>query len=402
VFSSLKAEQMDLARTTQAMGVRDLRLFLEFAERGTRALAEAHSVSRGGFESPFEEAVATALARKGWKLHTQIGASTFRIDLSVVHPDAQGVYLCGIECDGATYHRSATARDRDKLREQVLRGLGWDILRVWSTDWWIDAAGTLEKLDAKLRTLLEISRVKRAEAAEKEAARLAAAEAIIKAMADEAATQQLNEDGSDHAADSSPDTPQSGTAQPRETAEVYAGHISDNPAISTVVFIEADPLSVVDGTNVDAFFDAAYDPTLVRMIAHVVEIEGPVLDGVLARRIARAHGWQRTGSRIRERVEALAARQFKTTKEDVGTFYWPAGRTPDGSIAFRCPSEDAARAVDEICMAELGALAKKVMSDGSLGEDVITAMAREIGLHQIRAASRGRLEKVMQMVMGAS
>ncbi|ODU01310.1 MAG: hypothetical protein ABS89_07570 [Thiobacillus sp. SCN 63-1177] len=92
VFSSLKAEQMDLART-QAVGVRDLKLFLEFAERGTRALAEAHSGSQGGFESPFEETVAAALARKGWQLHTQIGASAFRIDLAVVHPDAQGVYL---------------------------------------------------------------------------------------------------------------------------------------------------------------------------------------------------------------------------------------------------------------------------------------------------------------------
>ncbi|MCL5059217.1 MAG: DUF3320 domain-containing protein [Candidatus Thermoplasmatota archaeon] len=136
------------------------------------------------------------------------------------------------------------------------------------------------------------------------------------------------------------------------------------------------------------------------MIAHVVEIEGPVLDAVLARRIARAHGWQRTGSRIRERVEALAAGQFKTTREDVGAFYWPAGQNPDGPIVFRWPAEDAARTVDEICMPELGALAKKVMSDGSLGEGVITAMAREIGLHQIRAASRGRLEKAMQMVLG--
>lgn len=401
VFSSLKAEQMDLART-QAMGVRDLKLFLEFAERGTRALAEAHSGSRGSFESPFEEAVAAALARKGWKLHTQIGASAFRIDLAVVHPDAQGVYLCGIECDGATYHRSATARDRDKLREQVLRSLGWDILRVWSTDWWIDAAGTLDKLDAKLWALLETSRVKRAEAAEKETARLEGEEAIAKAMADEARTQQHGEDGSDRAANSSTDGLQSGEVQPKETAVLYARNIPDTTAVSAAVFIEADPLSVVDGASADAFFDVAYTPTLARMIAHVVEIEGPVLDAVLARRIARAHGWQRTGSRIREKVEALAAGQFKMTQEDVGTFYWPAEQNPDGPIAFRRPAEDAARAVDEICMQELGALAKKVMSDGAIGESVITAMAREVGLHQIRAASRGRLEKVMQMVMGVS
>jgi len=334
VFSSLKAEQMDLART-QAMGVRDLKLFLEFAERGTRALAEAHSGSRGGFDSPFEEAVAAALARKGWQLHTQIGASAFRIDLAVVHPDAQGVYLCGIECDGATYHRSATARDRDKLREQVLRGLGWDILRVWSTDWWIDAAGTLDKLDTKLRVLLETSRVKRAEAAEKETARLAAEEAIAKAMADEAATQHADEDSSDHAANPSPARPQSGEALPQETAELYARNSPDTSAMSTEVFIEADPLSVVDGVNADAFFDAAYDPTLARMIAHVVEIEGPVLDGVLARRIARAHGWQRTGSRIRERVEALASRQFKMTKEDRGVLL--AGGAKPG-WAYRVPA----------------------------------------------------------------
>jgi len=126
------------------------------------ALATATTGSLGGFESPFEEAVATALAHQGWELHTQVGSSVFRIDLAVVHPDAKGVYLCGIECDGATYHRAATARDRDKLREQVLRGLGWEILRVWSTDWWIDAAGTLEKIDADLRKLLEKSRSQRA------------------------------------------------------------------------------------------------------------------------------------------------------------------------------------------------------------------------------------------------
>lgn len=167
VFSSLKAEQMDLTRT-QAAGVRDLKHFLEFAERGPRALAEATQGSRGGFESPFEQAVAAALAGKGWELHTQVGASAFRVDLAVVHPDAPGAYLTGIECDGATYHRSATARDRDKLREQVLRGLGWEIIRVWSTDWWIDPEGTLEKLDEKLRSLLEASRIKRAEAAEQE------------------------------------------------------------------------------------------------------------------------------------------------------------------------------------------------------------------------------------------
>ncbi|MBX7246784.1 MAG: DUF3320 domain-containing protein [Candidatus Sumerlaeaceae bacterium] len=398
VFSSLKSEQMNLART-QAEGVRDLKLFLEFAERGTRALAEANSGGRGGFDSPFEEAVAAALARKGWQLHTQVGASAFRIDLAVVHPDAKGVYLSGIECDGATYHRSATARDRDKLREQVLRGLGWDILRVWSTDWWIDAAGTLDKLDCKLRALLEASRAKRAEAAEKEVARQKAEEAIAKATADES-TKQQGEDGCEHAATSRSDGVQSNVNQGQEVAGVYARNVHEAPTVSAPVFVEADPLSVVDGVNADAFFEATYDTILVSMIAHVVEVEGPVLDGVLARRIARAHGWQRTGSRIRERVEGLAAKHFKTTEEDVGTFYWPVGLSPDRPIAYRRPATESVRAVDEICMAELGALAKKVIAAGSTGESAIATMAREVGLHQIRTASRSRLEKAMQIVLG--
>lgn len=74
-----------------------------------------------------------------WRVMPQIGVSGFRVDLGICHPDHAGIYLAGVKCDGATYHRSATARDRDKLREQILRGLGWTILRVWSTDWWFSA-----------------------------------------------------------------------------------------------------------------------------------------------------------------------------------------------------------------------------------------------------------------------
>lgn len=371
VFCSLRAEQMDLART-QARGVRDLKHFLEFAERGPRALAEATKGSFGDFESPFEEAIASALARKGWQLHTQVGASAFRVDLAVVHPDAPGMYLTGIECDGATYHRSATARDRDKLREQVLRGLGWEIFRVWSTDWWIDSADTLEKLDARLRSLLEISRAKRAEAATREAANelARAAEAIVKA---------------------------SGITGANE-AVAYASNLIEAPAATTVIFVEADPASVVDAINAESFFDSLYEPLLVRMIAHVIEIEGPVLDTVLARRIARVHGWQRTGARIRERVESLAAQACRMTREDVGTFFWPKRRDGEAPMVFRRASEDYARTVDEICMPELVALAREVSASGKSADDAVVAMARELGLQVLRMTSRGRLERAVAQV----
>jgi very-short-patch-repair endonuclease len=393
VFSSLKGEQMDLART-QALGVRDLKHFLEFAERGPRALAEATMGSRGDFESPFEEAVAAALSRKGWQVHTQIGASAFRVDLGVVHPDMPGRYLTGVECDGATYHRSATARDRDKLREQVLRGLGWEIVRVWSTDWWIDPRGTLERVHAQLDALLDADR--QTQSADK-LARAAAEEAIAKAAAPAAA--KINDDSQP----AGPPKPATSSPQEERSVEIASNGGAAASASTTgrdpSRFVEADPLEAVSEAHVDAalFFDARYEGILVAMVRHVVEVEGPILDTVLARRIARAHGFARTGARIQERVEQRAAGEFACTEEEgVGTFYWPKHIEPGSVVPYRSPTEDTAfRGVEEICMQELAALAQQIREQGLSGDDALITMARELGLQRLRAASRGRLEAAL-------
>ncbi len=402
VFSSLKGEQMDLART-QALGVRDLKHFLEFAERGTRALAEATHGSLGGFESPFEEAVAGALVRKGWELHSQIGASSFRVDLAVVHPDARGSYLTGIECDGATYHRSATARDRDMLREQVLRGLGWEILRVWSTDWWVDRAGTVEKLDRKLRELLAVSQQRRALEAPRLAAAEEAAEAILRASAEAEQSASAVGAGSrdkEVTGAASATGQKLGIPATDRTAAVYARN-AGVPMIATTPFVEADPASVVDGVSADDFFNKSYDKVLLPMISHVVEVEGPVLDAVLARRIARAHGWQRTGARIQERVVGLAACAHRGTSEDVGTFFWRSDLEPGAAIGFRRAADENVRSVDEVCLPELIALAREVLSSGLTAEAAVLAMARELGLQRLRAASRGRFEEAMAQALSS-
>ncbi len=157
VFTSFDPGMIDLNRTS-ARAVRDLKHFIEFAERGPRALAEAIQGSVGGHESPFEEAVARELSRRGWQVISQIGVSRFRIDLGIVHPDRPGDYLVGVECDGAAYHSAATARDRDKVRAAILKGLGWDLVRVWSTDWWVDKAGAADRLHKALEAALEASR----------------------------------------------------------------------------------------------------------------------------------------------------------------------------------------------------------------------------------------------------
>lgn len=403
VFASFRAEQMDLART-QAIGVRDLKHFLEFAERGARALAETNRGSLGDFGSPFEQAVATALARRGWQVQPQIGASSFRVDLGIVDPDAPGRYLAGVECDGATYHRSATARDRDKLREQVLRGLGWEIVRVWSTDWWIDPAGTLDKLDARLHALLAVQREQHAEQAEREAEaeRLAQA-AIEQAMASATEPDKGPTAPISATAPIAPDAPAKARSQPVE--EVFARQASAAPVNSDAAETESskesryqvtNPAEAVAGADPDRFFDGDYTEILSAMIAHVIDHEGPVLDTLLARRIARAHGWLRTGGRIRERVFQIARASYRTTDEEVGTFYWPGHLDPAAEPPFRAPAdEDSVRAADEISLPELASLARTVITQGTEGEAVYYAMARKLGLQQLRASSRMRLEKAL-------
>lgn len=135
VFSSIKAQDIDLARTA-ADGARLLRAYLDFAERGPVALlADTSESPEADNDSEFEAQVERALRSHGLDVRRQVGCCGFRIDLALVDPARKGRYVLGIEADGATYHSSALARDRDRLRQEQLENLGWRITRIWSTDW---------------------------------------------------------------------------------------------------------------------------------------------------------------------------------------------------------------------------------------------------------------------------
>ena len=396
VFSTTRPEHMDLSRTKNE-GVRDLKHFLEFAERGPRALVEADFGSVGGFDSPFEKAVAAALSKKGWQVHTQIGVSSFRIDLGVVHPDAPGRFLAGVECDGATYHRSATARDRDKLREFILRGLGWEIVRVWSTDWWIDAVGTADKVHQKLTALLEASRAKQAEIdAIEEAERLKADAAVAEVIeiAEQVSQVVLGEEGTPVANDPALGMPELKYARVSDV-EATTEYLAYEP-LSYLVYRETDPALAVENVNPDLFFETEYTPLLQSMIAHVVNEEGPILNTVLARRIARAHGWVRTGARIRDRVDQVALAHFRSHEEELGTFFWPIHLQSD-STSFRRPGDDdSTRSLSEICLQELSALVGEMESKGHEAEALIYAVAKEAGVTKLAHAGRLRIEKAIR------
>lgn len=150
VFSSMKSEDILVSETTKS-GVRALSGFLHFAEKGNM---EGISYSTGKApDSDFEIAVMESLQAAGFQCEPQVGVAGFFVDIAVRDPGNPGRYLMGIECDGATYHSAKSARDRDRLRQEVLERLGWRIRRIWSTDWFSNPDGELDPIIRELNQL---------------------------------------------------------------------------------------------------------------------------------------------------------------------------------------------------------------------------------------------------------
>ncbi|WP_405187044.1 DUF4011 domain-containing protein [Streptomyces anulatus] len=131
---------------SQNKSVRHLKRYLEYAAQGPQILQTAAADPDAEPESPFEEEVLGVLRGWGCSVQPQVGVAGFRIDMAVRHPDAPGSYALGIECDGVMYHSSRAARDRDRLREGVLRDLGWELHRIWGTDWYRNRRDAIERL----------------------------------------------------------------------------------------------------------------------------------------------------------------------------------------------------------------------------------------------------------------
>ena len=144
VVSSIDDRDLDADKCRDG-GPRIVRSYLAYARAGGSLLGLATATGRG-VDSPFEEDVRMVLQDAGFKVHLQVGASGYRIDLAICHPEREGEYVLAVECDGATYHGTPTARDRDRLRDRTLRTFGWRIHRIWSRDWFRRRSTEIERL----------------------------------------------------------------------------------------------------------------------------------------------------------------------------------------------------------------------------------------------------------------
>ncbi|HEY5210001.1 MAG TPA: DUF3320 domain-containing protein [Stellaceae bacterium] len=260
VFSSITSG--DIPVDVKPLGTRMLREFLHYAETGHIA---SGSPTGGDFDSQFE-AVAIAIRKSGHRVEAQVGVSGFRIDLGVLHPTKPGRFVLGIECDGATYHSGRSARDRDRLRQEVLEGLGWRLHRIWSSDWFRNQGREIQRLIV----------------------------AIEKAISD-------SEDDGDP--DTTPPQSHAASTEPKGNSQAES-----KPALevyrSQSDFAEAYQecaLKVLRGRDLSEI--GIHE--LVPLAVEVVQREGPVHTEEVARRIREAFGLSRTGNRILDRTSRV-------------------------------------------------------------------------------------------------
>lgn len=355
VFTSVGPEQV--ANRTQALGARHLRTFLDYALRGTEALPAATTLDPGrGVDSPFEAAVRDGLVQRGHEVHTQVGCSGYRIDLAVVDPSAPGRYLLGIECDGASYHSAANARDRDRLRAAVLRGLGWQLHRVWSTDFWLDPNGEFDRLEAAIAAAKARSVVVEPPPRLQDAAAVAAPAAFgaVEPIVGESVASER-------------------VAAPIEDP--------DGPRPYAAVSIAAV------GTA-EQFAQPAALPQLRRQVAEVLAGEAPVHLDRLARVVAAAWQVARVTERVRERVRSA----LPTTVVLDGEIVWADGAQRATFRGFRVPDENAGddashRPADELPPAEIEhAMRWLLRQHQALGrDDLARETARCFGITRLGA-----------------
>jgi very-short-patch-repair endonuclease len=299
IFSTLRSEQIDIRRSASE-GVSGLRDFLAYAEKGRSALPirTRYQIDE---DASFENLLADKIRKLGYEVHTQIGSSGYKIDLGIVNREKPGEYILGILCDGKNYHTSKTARDREIVQVDILKLLGWSILRVWSTEWW-------EKPEAVVGNIMESIRL----------------------------------------VEEKPIAPPVISIKPEvsplpETAFLNAA-LEINPMTLTLK-TRAKPymicrLEIVASYDSGDFLFFRNKDKIISQIEQILNIESPISRDLLCKRVLDAWGIERLGSRISSYFDKmfLNIRMLSTDQEN-NIIFWK-NNNPDNFTIYRVASQE--------------------------------------------------------------
>ena len=342
VFSSITADDIRVDERTH-LGVVALKTFLRYAEMGDLGIP---TMTGRAPDSPFEEAVQDVLVQRGFQIDNQVGVAGFFIDLAVVDPELPGRYILGIECDGASYHSAPSARDRDRLRQEILEAHGWCIHRIWSTDWFQRNKGEIDRL---LNAIGE-ARARPAAAGASPPHAPASIQTLTRVQQDESESSQ-----------------------------------------SRQMYVQAH----FTPTNLELAPHEVPISSMIVTVEKIIEIEGPIHQDEIVTRVRDLWGLGRAGVRIQTAVESalkFAARNGKLAVEDQCYHF------KGNAILVRDRSDAASRTLRKpelLPPQEIRAALMDLIRDahGVYQDEAVTAVSRMLGFQSTSQQIRERIDQ---------
>ena len=339
IFSTLRPEQIDLNRSG-AKGVEGLKRFLEFAQTGRVAVSSTNSkVGLEDMSSALVDAIANQIEAMGYRVDKQVGRSNFKVDIAVVNPKDEGTYLLGILCDGKTYYETKTERDREICQPNVLNMLNWNVMKVWSVDWFLNREVVVKRIKAKIEELLNPT-----PPAEKKTEEAKVSQSI-KASSNTAEVKKSSE-VSDNPQSSQPSQP---SAKPSETSSKPA---PSAPIDHNLPYKLAKLAKVKGGIPVNEVI-AKHEATVRKELAEILSVEQPVTLNWLSRRIAEHWEVSNTAALrtwISRLVTTIPNAYTDAINKNENPIYWNDFEESIGYDKYRKESE---RAIDEIPLVEV-------------------------------------------------
>lgn len=382
VFATLTPDQINLSRTSAA-GVAALKEFMEFAASNHMAETESSVSSDMNQDSGIADAICTALMEQGYETDRAIGESAYKIDIGVVDPANPERYLIGILLDGSGYEAAKTTRDRELAQINVLEGLGWRVTRVWTMDWWDNSEKEITRL---------LREIHAAEEDEDEALTPEAFSAVVEQAPkkDMPKTASSTGDGSN--------TP----LRKKTIAATSAPKTDDGLVLKGVVenvAVEKKPVTVYRAARLlgsymspDDFITPTYRHRndVAQKVMTVLNIEGPISESLLTRRVVQSYSIARAGSRIQQFMGSVyRSMNLNSTIQGEERFFWKPTQNPRAYTEFRANGDgDNKRDAKEIPVQEAAnAVYCALEEQFSLPqEDLIRAAANLMGINRIGSA----------------